>query len=189
MSRGKHFLYDGVWDTMYGHARRLGISTKTVDVRIMRYGNTPENYWRILHVGRLGAIMMTYNGIHDSCEGWARRFGVRLAAIRRRFPDGVMTDERVAALLRRKHGEGHANDRARTFLTYRGETHTIDGWARIIGHSKGCIRDRIRRGLPLRMVLAKKNHRHRVPQFPEVSGVRERILTRKKELKSLGIIV
>ena len=91
MSRGKHFLYDGVWDTMYGHARRLGISTKTVDVRIMRYGNTPENYWRILHVGRLGAIMMTYNGIRDSCEGWARRFGVRVEAIRRRFPDGIMT--------------------------------------------------------------------------------------------------
>ena len=181
------FLYDGIWDTMYGHARRRGILTTTIDSRIRRYGNTPELRDKILHVGRLGPRMMTYAGITDTTEGWARRLKTTPLRIVRNFPDGVMTDERMAKFCKRKRYTGKRPDKPRCSITYRGETHGLLEWARITGHTASCIRQRLNKGLPLCKVLARRNLRWEGQSTNRVPHARMQSI--RGSFRTLGIIV
>ena len=181
------FVYDGILDTMYGHARRRGILTVTIDSRIRRYGNTPENRDKILHVGRLGPRMMTYAGITDTTEGWARRLKTTPLHIVRNFPDRVMTDERMAKFCKRKRYTVKRPGKPQRTITYRGETHGLSEWARITGHTKACILKRLKKGLPLRKVFARRNLRwegHSPQRVPHA-----RLQSLRGSFRTLGIIV
>lgn len=83
------FWHDGIYDCMRGHARRLGIPLSTLDTRIMRYGNRPENYARILHVGWLGPTYQLVNGRGDSVTQHAIRAGLNPSTVFSRLQQGA----------------------------------------------------------------------------------------------------
>ena len=182
------FFYDGHWDCMRGHARRLGIKISTIERRVRAFGNRPENYAKILHVGKVSRRMMEYAGILDTRAGWAKRFNVSELAIYRNFPDGIMTDERVAKIMRRKRSSGRPNPGAK-LLTYRGESHTIYGWAKVVGHTASCIRNRLKRGMSLGKALSRRNYNIRCAQTGRTHECKCRVAQVRREIRSLGIIV
>ena len=88
---GVKFVYGGVRDTMTGHARRLGISIKSVEARIMRYGNRPENYGLILCKGRISPRYGTTN-----VAALARRAGVNYGTVLTRLSRGATLTQALA---------------------------------------------------------------------------------------------
>ena len=89
----KRFWHDGIYDCMRGHARRLCIPLSTIDSRIKRYGNRPENYDRILHVGRLGSNYRIANGRGDSVTQHAIRAGLPPNTVFTRLKRGIPIED------------------------------------------------------------------------------------------------
>ena len=179
------FLYDGVWDTMTGHARRRGIKMCTLSRRITRYGNTPEQRDKILHVGKLSHRALTFDGITDTRDGWARRLGVTVNTIYRHFSKRPMTAEEVATIVR--NSRRYPSYKGGLRLTYKGETHNVCQWSRILGIGRDAILYRVHMGWPVAKVLSKSpQRRHESKRNGSDYG---RQCKMRKNLKSLGVIV
>jgi len=50
--------------------------------------------------------------------------------------------------------EQSRNKKNNHLMTLNGETHCLTEWAEVLGYSRGCLKERIRRGLPLDRVLS-----------------------------------
>ena len=98
----KRFWHDGIYDCMRGHARRRGIPLSTLDTRIRRYGNRPENYERILHVGHLGTNYRIAYGRGDSVTQHAIRAGLPPNTVFSRLMRGVPIEEALQYRAKRK---------------------------------------------------------------------------------------
>ena len=98
------FWYDGYYDTMRGHARRRGIKPNTVEVRCHRYGNRPENYDRILHVGHVGRKLYRIDGILGTVSEHARRKGLDVNTIQTRVKRGMRLEDALIKPFRAKPG-------------------------------------------------------------------------------------
>lgn len=175
----KKVLYEGIWDTMRGHARRHGIPIKTLEVRVMRYGNRPENYDRIFHSGRLGPRFCKINGVFANLAEHSRRAGIDERTITTRLIRGMTPEDAI-----------HAGKRKETVtkrqITYKGETHNAAVWARKLGIKGETVRGRLKKGATAAQALcptrwnAKATHDERS---------RHRKSRRSRELAALGIII
>ena len=146
------FWYDGHYDTMRGHARRRGIEPNTVEVRCHRYGNRPENYDRILKVGRVGHTTHLYRGKRVNLAELAREAGLNEATLLTRIRRGM----RVEDALRKPRPNPLRTKRTRKVYApgvipkgsrfeYRGRIDTITGHARHLGISMDVVSLRARR--------------------------------------------
>lgn len=126
------FLFNGRWDGLYGHARRLGIPIATVDTRVHRYGNTPEARAKILapyHLHR--AQKFLWNGAWGTAYEHAARLGIGKAALETRIHRYGNRPETWHVIL-------HPG-RLSKLYSYRGEWKTAWEWSRILGRSEGGI--------------------------------------------------
>ena len=140
------FWYDGYYDTMRGHARRRGISFNTIDMRVWRYGNRPENYDRILHVGTLSRRTIVFGGKLTNVAEAARRLGLNPNAVYQRIFRGMSAEDALRMPLRipqrtkrtrKVYAPGVIPKGAR--FEYRGIVDTLRGHALRLGVSPGTV--------------------------------------------------
>ena len=87
------FWFDGYFDYLRGHARRRGIPLSTLDCRVKSYGNRPENYERLLHIGPLGSTYQVANGHGDSVTQHAIRAGLSPSTVFSRIQSGASLED------------------------------------------------------------------------------------------------
>ena len=89
----RRILYNGVVDTVCGHAKRLGITVPCVMSRLQNFGvETPEALAKVFSPVPLvpsHVRQITYKGTTDSRTGWARRLGISPSGLRKRFDRGA----------------------------------------------------------------------------------------------------
>ena len=113
----RRVLYRGVVDSVCGHAKRLGIGVPCVMSRLQTFGiGTPEALEKVFspvpliasHVKRIA-----YKGTTDSCTGWARRLGLSVGCLRKRFDRGATNSQALQQGAWRKRAsvrqEAHGN--------------------------------------------------------------------------------
>ena len=105
--------------------------------------------WRAAHPakGRKRDVLVFRGEAHTQAE-WARILGIGPTTICTRLKRGWPLEK----ALEPTHGR-HDPKRSRSILTFRGETHTQAGWARILGVTRATICTRLKRGWPLERVL------------------------------------
>ena len=149
-------VYEGVRDSIKGHARRLGLRESTATQRARRYGVGEAALPLVFSKTTIVPQCKTYthDGITDTLSGWARRLGLTVGGLRKRMmyhaPEVALSYPRLEQYCAPENFK-----RAKCILTYNGETHTAGGWARITGLSRSALRSRIERGLPPEKVLAR----------------------------------
>ena len=171
-------FYEGVWDTMRGHARRHGINGNNLDQRVYRYGKTPDVYDKLFSEGRPSERRYTIDGIRANIIEHAHRIGVSANVIYQRVHRGMTYYE---ALVAGKDMEYRGYRR----LTFKGETHSITEWGRIIGVKPGTIRKRLKMGATVAQALCKRWNSKATRDERTV----HRKTRRSRELAALGIIV
>ena len=183
LERQWHWVtYEGVRDTLKGHAARLGISYAAILQRAHRYGLSEDVLPLVFSKREIEPRRRTYtcNGITDTSTGWARRLGLTGEGVRKRLtlapPEVALSYPRL-----KQYGKIEDFERSKEILTFRGETHTPGGWARITGLSRSTIRARIRKGLPPEKVLSRTEFRVQVEQ--------RRHSPRRCDLAALGLVV
>lgn len=104
-----YFYFNGHWDGLYGHARRLGIPIATIDTRVHRYGNTPESREKILapcHLHR--AQKFLWMGEWGTVYEHGTRLGLSQSTIMTRINRYGISKETIPIILHRgrlgKHG-------------------------------------------------------------------------------------
>lgn len=90
------------------------------------------------------------DGVVKNLEGWARHYGIGVNALRERLKE-YPPKEAVEVCLRFK-GRKYSK-----LITYNGESHTIEEWAKKTGVLAQTIRSRIRRGYPVEKILYSGN--------------------------------
>ncbi len=94
------FLYDGVWDTYWGHAERLGVKMETMRTRLKRFGKGPEARQRVLSTGRLGARRkVLWKGVWATVDEHADRLGINRETLQTRIKRYGCTAETLPKLL------------------------------------------------------------------------------------------
>lgn len=127
------FLHNGRWDTLYGHAKRLGIPIATVETRVHRYGNTPENRERILAPYDLGkGRKFKWEGHWGTLREHAARLGIGTATLDTRIHRYGNTPGTVHKLLR--------PGRLVSLYSYCGVWKGLREWARIFGRTEDAVR-------------------------------------------------
>lgn len=183
LQRHRHsVVYEGIRDTLKGHARRLGISYSAVSQRARRYGLGEDALPLVFSKREIEPKRRTYtcNGITDTTVGWGRRLGMSDAGVRKRL--ALATPEVALSYPRLKQfGKFENFDRCKTILTYKGEAHTLGGWARITGLARTTIRARIKKGLPPEKVLSRCEFKAPYEQ--------RRHSSRRCALAALGLVV
>ena len=176
--------FHGIRDTIYGHAKRLGLAYDTVKKRVDMMGTEPKVLPLVFaktpsrRVGRL----MTHDGITDNLCGWAARTGMTEGCLSRRLKR-MSIAEALSVPVIQTAGSMKSHDAGRR-LTYNGVKDTIAGWASRLGISGTTIFRRLRNGLPLEHVLSCETHRRRRPS----PGTKKPNSVRKS-LAALGVLM
>lgn len=172
-------FYEGIWDTMRGHAARHGINGNNLDQRVYRYGKTPDVYCLLFCEGRPSARRYTIDGIRATVVEHARRIGISTNVIYQRVHRGMTTYE---ALIAGKEMRSHGYRR----LTFKGETHNIAEWGRRIGVMPRTIGNRLKKGATVAQALCPTRWNVKATRDERTKHRKSR---RSRELAALGIIV
>ena len=148
--------YDGIKDTLSGHARRLGLCVTTVVWRSHRYGLATKAakdkvFSQKLLVQKGAGI--TLNGETRSCSEWAKHLGLKTRTMRRRIQRGELKPDKAAFFLRPK-GEHIVGVK---MYTYRGETHNLWVWSRKLGITESALAKRLAAGATVRQAFQRGN--------------------------------
>ena len=174
----KKVFYEGIWDTMRGHARRHGINGNNLDQRVYRYGKTPDVYDKLFSEGRPSERRYTIDGIRANIIEHAHRIGVSANVIYQRVHRGMTPYEALVAGKKMEHRGTHR-------LTFKGETHSITVWGRIIGVNPETIGRRLAKGATVAQALCKRWNAKAKRDGRTV----HRKTRRCRELAALGIVV
>lgn len=158
--------YEGITDSVSGHAKRLGISK---DKALRRYNKgwplekvfSEENFLNDDRPSQRRYI--SCDGETLSLQEWAKRLGVEVNVILARIDRGWTEQEAVSTP---KQGKGSAR-----LLTYQGETLPINGWAKKLGMNFSTIHLRVEAGWPIEDILStEKFSSGRIIQYCKVEG-------------------
>ena len=173
------FVYQGIRDTVRGHARRLGLNDWVVRGRIRRLGTTPEALSLVFSPRRLKSTFtkLTCNGVTDTIRGWALRLGMTTGAVYSRLkclpPEEALTRPR-------SNRAPHRYRQGTRLLTCDGITDSILHWAVRLDISPSGIESRLKRGMSDHDALYPPP-RKSCPRRPPGENVR-------RSLAALGII-
>lgn len=173
------FVYQGIRDTIRGHARRLGLNDWVVRGRIRRLGTTPEALSLVFSPHRLKSVSakLTCNGVTDTIRGWALRLGMTTTGVYNRLkrlpPEEALTRPR-------SNRAPHRYQKGSRLLTCDGITDSVLNWAVRLDISPSSIESRLKRGMSDHDALYPPPRKPR-PRLPPGENVR-------RSLAALGII-
>jgi len=178
MLGGKYVFFDGRLDTLTGHARRHGLKLSTVSMRLKRIGGGPRQLKEVFAERHLGRPFDVSILTHD-LDVDAGRMGIPAKTIASRMRRGMTYEQAFAA------GARCEIMGSRT-IAYKGEVHSMSGWARKLGLTPQAIHARLKSGASVAQALAKGRWVVR----PK-TGIRSVHATsrRSRELAELGIIL
>jgi len=156
MRRRRDVRYMGITDSLSGHARRLGLNLTTVVSRYHRYGlatkKAKDKVFSRESFCQKG-VGITCNGETHTCREWANILGLKPKTLRRRIQRGELEPDKVEFFLRPK-GEHIVGVK---MYSYRGETHNLWVWSKILRISVSALAQRLAAGATVKQAFQRGN--------------------------------
>ena len=105
---------------------------------------------------RCCTVRLTYQGITKALTEWGEELRISPGTLYWRYVQGWAVDRILSV---KKYGGNKR--RPDIYLTWKGETRSIQEWASIVGASSSIIYQRHQKGLPIDKVLAPSRHKKR----------------------------